>query len=61
MDSITITKEQFDNAVKNALNKFNEIGNEKETDSKDTMTMLMMGLQNALFGGLIKQELFGKE
>lgn len=61
MESITITVEQFNDAVIKANDKFKEIGDKRNTDSKNEMADLMMGLQNILFGGLIREVLFKAE
>lgn len=60
MDSITITKEQFREAVKLANENFKNLGNDKTKElDKDGMITLLMGLQNMMFGAMISDVLFG--
>lgn len=59
MDSITITKEQFYDALEKANEKFIEVGEKKEHKT-DPMALFMMKIQNTLYGGLLADELFGK-
>ena len=58
--AITITEEQFFDAVVKANEKFMEIG-EKTPVEHDEMINMMMGLQNTAFGALIGAVLFNKE
>lgn len=60
--AITITEDQFFEAVKKANEKFMEIGDEKRKDIPGIeLVELLMGTQNTLFGELIGCVLFGKE
>lgn len=58
--AITITEEQFFEAVTKANEKFMEIGEQTPVEH-DEMINLMMGLQNTAFGALIGAVLFNKE
>lgn len=58
MKTITITEEQFKDAVTKANDKFKKIGSKKDTDAKNEMAEFMMGLQNIMFGSLIGDVLF---
>lgn len=61
METITITREQFNDAVMKANDKFKEIGSKKDADAKNDMVNLMMGLQNTVFGSLLGSVLFEDE
>lgn len=56
MKTVTITKDQFHEAVNKANEKFKNIGKDKMKE--DPMMDLMMGLQNVMFGALISDILF---
>ena len=58
--AITITEEQFFDAVVKANEKFMEIGEQTKVEH-DEMIQMMMGLQNTAFGALIGAVLFNKE
>ena len=58
MKEITITREQYNEAVNTANDKF--ISSDKERVLDPTAT-LMMKLQNMIFGRLIAEVLFGDE
>ena len=58
MDSITITKEQFADAVRVANNNFAKLGEKHKKDDGDEMASLLMGLQNVMFGSMIADVLF---
>lgn len=57
---ITITEEQFFDAVTKANDKFMEIGGQTKVEH-DEMIDIMMALQNTAFGALIGAVLFNKE
>lgn len=64
--SITITKEQFDDAIIAANEKWRAISAEKSGEDEDgeignNFAEFMMSLQNIAFGGLIKLVLFGED
>ena len=61
MNEITITREQFMNAVKSANEKVRDIG-KKGVDENEVnpMTLLLVSLQNLAFGSLLGDELFNK-
>lgn len=60
-DTITITKEQFNEAVKQALDNWEKKEDAFETE-KDTelspMSKITMFLQNTLFAGMLRNVLF---
>lgn len=58
--SITITREQFEEAIIAASEKFREIG-AKDRDEDRAFVDFMMSLQNIAFGGLIANVLFGED
>lgn len=58
MDTITITREQFHEAVVEAEKKFAAVG-ERPKGSEQEMINMMMSLQNILFGTMIGDVLFG--
>lgn len=58
-DAITITEDEFFEAVKAANELFFAIGNKKKPVRPEVE--MMMGLQNIAFGELVGQFLFGKE
>ena len=60
MDSITITKEQFNEALIEANKQFAESG-KTPNDGKAEMVQFMMGLQNIAFGSLLGNILFSKK
>ena len=58
----TFTREQFDEAVKKATEKYVDITlPDDEVDPKKGLVVLMMGLQNNAFAALIEEFLFGEE
>ena len=57
--TITITKEQFAEAVSEASDKFMAIG--QDANDRNPMTLAIMGMQNMMFGSLIARVLFGEE
>lgn len=59
MDEITITKDQFFDAVDKAQQKFDDAGSDKK--DKNEMAALMMGLQNTLFSCILADVLFDKK
>ena len=59
MKTITITREQFIDAVEAANEKFGAIG--EKTKDRNPMAELMMQLQNTMFGCLLADVLFGEE
>ena len=63
-EKVVFTIEQFDEAVKKALDEFNAIGMDKERDPDEAADMkmanLIMGMQNAIFAGLVKKQLIGE-
>lgn len=61
MKSITITKEQFSEAIDKAQKMFEETGEKHPEVKQDPMQMFLMKLQNIVFGGLIGSVLFGEE
>ena len=54
--SITITEEQFREAVMKAQDRWESVG--EKSDTKNPMTLFMMGLQNIAFGAIIAKVLF---
>ena len=60
MDSITITREQFNKTVLAANKKFMEADKSPEKDNQG-LVHFMMGLQNVAFGALIGEMLFGEK
>jgi hypothetical protein len=56
MKEITITQDQFSNAVKVANEKFRKIG--EAADGVSSMTLMLTSLQNLAFAGLVATELF---
>ena len=54
--TITITEEQFEEAVMKAQDRWESAG--EKADTKNPMTMFMMGLQNIAFGAIIAKVLF---
>ena len=54
--SITITEDQFRDAIIKADEKWREIG--KKADDQDPMKHMMMSMHNIMFGSLITQVLF---
>ena len=61
MDTITITREQFYDAVSKAQDDFLDATVSKHDNVKGFMTVMLMGLQNSAFASLIEQYLFGDE
>ena len=61
MDSITITKEQFLEAVAITNDKFLKAGAEEKDDADGKMALFMMGLQNITFGMMVCDTLFPKK
>ena len=59
METITITRKQFIDAVEAANKKFGEIGEKRE--DRNQMAEMMMQLQNTAFGCMLADVLFGKE
>ena len=57
----TFTREQFDEAVKKASDKFTDLATEKQDGAKDIVAVFVMGLQNMTFASLIGEFLFGEE
>ena len=57
--TVTITEDQFFEAVKKANELFFEIG--KEVPGAEELPGLVMGLQNITFGAVVGAVLFGKE
>lgn len=58
----TFTREQFDEAVKKASEKFLDTLFEEKGDDPDVgLKALAMGLQNIVFAGLIEKFLFGEK
>ena len=57
---IKITEEMFDDVVKKAMHRFNEVGikEEDKEDHKKMMVNFMMGMQNAVFASMLREELF---
>lgn len=53
---ITITKEQFRDAISKASDKWDSIG--KETPNYDASKCMLMTLQNIMFGSLLEDVLF---
>lgn len=54
---IKITEEMYDKAVMKAMHKFDNAG-KKDMDEEKSMVNMMMGLQNALFASMLREELF---
>lgn len=54
--TITITEEQFRDAIEKADEKWREIG--KKADCQDPMKHMMMSIHNIMFGSLIAKVLF---
>lgn len=57
---IHINEEIFDDAVKETMKRFDEMGitAEDKRDSKKMMVNSMMGIQNAIFASMLRSELF---
>lgn len=53
---ITITREQFRDAISKATDNWNSIG--KETRNYDACKSMLMTLQNIMFGSLLEEVLF---
>lgn len=61
MNSITITKDQFIEAVKTANENFANLGNKNDQHEEGVaMANLVMGLQNIMFGSMIADVLFSE-
>ena len=60
MDSITITRDMFNEAVITANKKFAS-SDKTPSDGKHEMVLFMMELQNIAFGALIGETLFGEK
>ena len=58
MDTITITRDQFFDAVRLANDNFTKLGEKHKKTDGDEMASLMMGLQNIMFGSMISDVLF---
>ena len=56
--TITITEDKFAEAVANATVKFAETANKSEVSPIQSVAL---SLQNALFGALVHNELFGEK
>lgn len=54
--TITITEEQFREAVMQAQDRWESV--DEKADTKDPMAMFMIGLQNIAFGAIIAKVLF---
>lgn len=61
MNTITITKEDFNEAVGKAADEFTDISIEHADNITDSITVFMMGLQNVAFATLLEKHLFGEE
>ena len=61
MDKITITREQFQDAVTKSQDEFLDMTCEPNDGVKGMMTVFLMGLQNAAFASAIEKNLFGEE
>ena len=61
MGNKSVTREQFDEAVKKANEDFVDMTLSKKETPEGAMTVLIMGLQNAAFATLIEKHLFGEE
>jgi hypothetical protein len=57
--AVTITEDEFFEAVKKANELFFEVG--KEVPGSDGLPKVIMGLQNITFGAVVGAVLFGKE
>ena len=61
MDKITITKDQFMDAVRVANDRFKKIGEEcKDEGGTKPLTLMLTCLQNIAFSSLLADELFNK-
>lgn len=58
---IKLTEEMFDACAKKAMCKWDEIDKKNDESSKNAMVTLMMGLQNAMFARLIRDEIFNTQ
>ena len=60
--TITITEVDFKEAVFNTNLKFRKMLEEKDKTEglEDSVTNVLMGLQNIIFAGMLADELFGK-
>jgi hypothetical protein len=68
MKTITITKEQFREAVMKAQDRFESIGTKRKNESdndadsaKRDMAKFMIGLRNMLFSSMLQNVLFNDE
>jgi hypothetical protein len=56
MENITITREEFRDAILKANEEFTNVG--KKAGDEAATANLMMGIQNVLFGSLLETVLF---
>lgn len=59
MDSITITREQFVEAVNKCNDKFVDIISEDDNTTSKSLATITMAIQNMVFGSSLEVELFG--
>ena len=61
MQSITITKEEFELAVREVNENFDKREDGTTIGEDNPMATMMMKLQNIMFAGLLGNKLFGNE
>ena len=61
MESITITRDDFDKAIKEAVEQWRGIGSNSPKATENPMAMLMMDMQNIAFGAMLMKVLFDEK